>query len=502
MNPSLKLLFSSNIYKCPSGYGVQSASLMPRLAELPEFGGTPGSTRGRKNIAQFAWFGLHGSKIELDGFTIYPGLNDPYGNDVVGAHMRDFGANILISLIDVWVLRETAKAVAPALWLPWFPVDSDPVPPAVLNALDGAFQPLTYSRWGYDMLRKLGINNTYVPHGIEPDIYKVLPDRAAVADFKRRLTGVEGAHLTMGVWANKGWPNRKNPDGQLQAWARFAKDKPHARFYLHCEPTPVHGGPNILTMIADLGIADRVIFPDRYKYAIGAFAPEELAWVYNAADVYMGATMSEGFGIPLIEAQATGTPVIVTDFSSMPELVREGIKVPVAHRIWTLGDAWQVFPDEKLMQDALEHYHAIWLDNGREMPLAQRHKTSAAIHQEYSWDAIVKYHWAPLMTKLVGYAPPLKPRYQAPGVNLMPHDPVQDFVDTVNEGLTQASTKVEIHENSAPKPTRRVAPLAPVSPKEAHAIMDEVANDNISGALRSFDELRAAANGDGEVVTP
>lgn len=40
-----------------------------------------------------------------------------------------------------------------------------------------------------------------------------------------------------------------------------------------------------------------------------------LAMFYNAADAFMGNSMSEGFGIPLIEAQACGVPVITTNFS-------------------------------------------------------------------------------------------------------------------------------------------------------------------------------------------
>ena len=40
--------------------------------------------------------------------------------------------------------------------------------------------------------------------------------------------------------------------------------------------------------------------------------------MYNGGRV-PGSGDGEGFGIPIIEAQACSTPVIVTDFSSMPE---------------------------------------------------------------------------------------------------------------------------------------------------------------------------------------
>jgi glycosyltransferase involved in cell wall biosynthesis len=50
--------------------------------------------------------------------------------------------------------------------------------------------------------------------------------------------------------------------------------------------------------------------------------------MYSAADVFMLPSRGEGFGLPIVEAQACGTPVIVTDFSSMPELTFAGWKVP------------------------------------------------------------------------------------------------------------------------------------------------------------------------------
>src|SRR5574341_1092422 len=115
MANNLRLLFASNGFWVSSGYGVQAKSLLPRLANLPEFG-------GRHALAQFAWFGLQGGMHEVDGFRVYPQCDDPYGNDVIGAHTQNFGANIVVSLIDVWVMHNTAQAVKPALWLPYMPI--------------------------------------------------------------------------------------------------------------------------------------------------------------------------------------------------------------------------------------------------------------------------------------------------------------------------------------------------------------------------------------------
>lgn len=390
---NLRILYSSNSFWSASGYGVQGKSLLPRLAQLPE-------VNGRENVAMFAWYGLQGGIHNVGGFRIYPGGNDPYGNDVIGAHTKDFDANVVISLIDVWVMKDTANKVKPALWVPWLPIDHDPVPQAVLDSLEGAHMPLTYSKWGHKLLKQAGVENRYIAHGIEPDVFRVLEDREKVEAFRREVMG-NPDHLTVIVAANKGYPDRKAFQVQLRAWAEFAKDKPDAKLYIHSESTPVFGGIDFGALLSNLGIQDKVLMPDRYKYMLG-YPPEFLALMYNAADVYLGAAMSEGFGIPIIEAQACGTPVIVTDFSAMPELVRWGFAVKPADMFWTPMNAWQAWPCVKGIRDALDELYHEWADLGGEWSVERRKRVSAQIHSEFAWDTLVNEQWSPLMAQLSG----------------------------------------------------------------------------------------------------
>ncbi len=391
----MRILYSSNAPWSASGYGVQGQSLLPRLAQLPQIG-------GRENVGIFAWYGLQGGVHNVDGFRIYPAGADHYGNDIIASHTKDFKADIVISLIDVWVMQETAKKVAPALWLPWLPIDHDPVPQRVLDCLQGAHLPLTYSKWGHEMLTGAGVENHYIPHGVEPSIYRVLEDRAKVADFRRSIFGPECTHLSVIVAANKGYPDRKAFQVQIRAWAAFAKDKPGAKLYIHTEPTTMYGGLDLPELCKNLGILDNVLFPDRYKNFMGMPA-EYLAMLHNAADVYLGATMSEGFGIPIIEAQACGTPVIVTDFSAMPELVRWGFAIPPRDIFWTPQNSWQTWPDHEGITDALNSLYTA--QNGQPWRQSERLKVSAAIHEEYSWDTIVRDQWQPLMERLTHTIP-------------------------------------------------------------------------------------------------
>ncbi len=71
-----------------------------------------------------------------------------------------------------------------------------------------------------------------------------------------------------------------------------------------------------------LGLQDRVLFP--------GFVPDgELPLWYNAAELFVYPSRYEGFGLPPLEAMACGTPVIVSDQSSLPEVVGEaGVQLP------------------------------------------------------------------------------------------------------------------------------------------------------------------------------
>ena len=70
----------------------------------------------------------------------------------------------------------------------------------------------------------------------------------------------------------------------------------------------------ILAAIEELDLQGDVILP-------GFVAEEELPLWYNAAEALFYPSLYEGFGLPPLEAMACGTPVVVSDASSLPEVV-------------------------------------------------------------------------------------------------------------------------------------------------------------------------------------
>jgi glycosyltransferase involved in cell wall biosynthesis len=73
---------------------------------------------------------------------------------------------------------------------------------------------------------------------------------------------------------------------------------------------------DIFGQVQALGLTDRVIFT-------GYVPDEALPMWYNAAELLLFPSVYEGFGLPVVEAMACGTPVIASNSSSIPEAVGE-----------------------------------------------------------------------------------------------------------------------------------------------------------------------------------
>ena len=64
----------------------------------------------------------------------------------------------------------------------------------------------------------------------------------------------------------------------------------------------------------NLGIEDRVKF-------LGFVPTQDLPYLLSGSLTFVQPSLWEGFGIPVVEAMATGVPVIVSNVSSLPEVV-------------------------------------------------------------------------------------------------------------------------------------------------------------------------------------
>jgi glycosyltransferase involved in cell wall biosynthesis len=72
--------------------------------------------------------------------------------------------------------------------------------------------------------------------------------------------------------------------------------------------------PNPLRIARELGIEKYIVTP-------GWIAEEDKPLLYAAATVFVYPSRYEGFGLPVLEAMACGTPVVTSNTSSLPEVV-------------------------------------------------------------------------------------------------------------------------------------------------------------------------------------
>ncbi|HEY3232078.1 MAG TPA: glycosyltransferase family 1 protein [Roseiflexaceae bacterium] len=139
-------------------------------------------------------------------------------------------------------------------------------------------------------------------------------DPAAIEAFRRRAGLPERFILFVSTLEP-----RKNVPTLLDAYARIAAatDAPliigGSKGWLY-EP--------IFAKAEALGLSDRVRF-------VGFIDGANLPLWYAAATVFTLPSLYEGFGMPLLEAMACGTPVVTTTSSSLPEVVGDaGLTVP------------------------------------------------------------------------------------------------------------------------------------------------------------------------------
>lgn len=66
----------------------------------------------------------------------------------------------------------------------------------------------------------------------------------------------------------------------------------------------------------ELGVADQVLH-------LGLLEVEEVAWLYRQARLLVFPSLFEGFGMPLVEAMATGCPLAASRSTSVPEVVAD-----------------------------------------------------------------------------------------------------------------------------------------------------------------------------------
>lgn len=180
---------------------------------------------------------------------------------------------------------------------------------------------LTTSTWVTENYVRDGVrsdNMMVQPIGCDCEAFRPLPRDHPRVKIVRQALGVaddEKLILTIGGDAAS--------KGSQEMMMALAKIKPeYAKWRYVCkvwrqERTEVQNRLD-LTLAEDLGIRDKVTYVD------GVLSREFMPYLYSACDIYAGPSRQEGFGMPHVEAQACGKPVLSVDAMGIKETVIHG----------------------------------------------------------------------------------------------------------------------------------------------------------------------------------
>jgi len=165
-------------------------------------------------------------------------------------------------------------------------------------------------------------NITVTPLGVD-DVFAA-SDVSPVGELPARVTRPYVLHVG-------DLHERRNLPMLIKAVVAAKRQSPAARaLSLVLVGTDLGAGDAVRAVAAEAGAADAVV-------RLGSISEKRLRALYRGAVALTYPSLYEGFGLPLIEAMACGTPVIASKVASMPEVLGEaGVLLdPLDEAAWT-----------------------------------------------------------------------------------------------------------------------------------------------------------------------
>ncbi len=246
---------------------------------------------------------------------------------------KQFAWSNLMPLI--WGVNQIVSTVQPDV------VHAGPLHKAAFFASHGIKPPLVSMSWGSDLLYD-SEHNKFLRWAVKAALAQstVLICDCEAVRRKAIEFGFHHEHIVMFPWgidlnlfnhkvkkstqedgsftllSNRHWSGVHNVTCVVEAFILAAREIPALKLLL------LSDGPQsaeITKMITDANMLDRVEMP-------GFLPNEQLPGYYQRADLYVAASLSDGSSVSLMEALASGLPVLVTDMLSNREWVDEGVE--------------------------------------------------------------------------------------------------------------------------------------------------------------------------------
>lgn len=370
----MKFIWLSVAPWAPTGYGVVTSELVPRIVK-----------EGHEVIIATKHF--HTGVVDWNGCEVINGMD-------VGLLNRwriKQGVDYIITLLDIHALPSL-----PEEWIAYCPFDTEHVPSSIESRLSNIKLLIALTKHGQEEYAKVGYPSMYAPHGVDTKVF--YPDALLRREHRRQLDW-EDKFIVGGVGVN--YPDdRKNFVNLFLAFERLHERHPEARLYISANLVDERSANLLPLIVEDLGISDLVKWASDDEYHIGKVTTNIVANRYRMFDVFCLPTKGEGFGLPLIEAQACGVPIITTDASTGPELTEGGWLIPVKDGDWQwFNQSWRASVGSEAILDKLEEAYQSW-KAGKLHQIGL--EASAVIKKKYDWDTVFDTYWKPILKEIEG----------------------------------------------------------------------------------------------------
>ena len=323
----IKILTISDHPMSPSGVGSQTKYFIAELLKTGKFQFISlGGAIKHENYQpmKFDEFG--------EDWVIYP--VDGYGNpDIIRSMLRSQKPDILWFMTDprfypwLWQMENEIRPLVPMVY--YHVWDNFPYPTFNKIWYDSTDVVATISKLTSNIVQTVApdVDEQYIPHALPSELFKKL-DPNEVRRFKKEnfeLTD-DGSDNFLIFWNSRN--ARRKQSGSLIFWFdSFVKklSKKHknakATLLMHTEPKDPNG-QDLYKIIEELDLgSDFKTKNGQVKISGQKLEPPVLAMLYNCADVTIGISDAEGFGLSTFESLSCETPIIVTMTGGLQEQV-------------------------------------------------------------------------------------------------------------------------------------------------------------------------------------
>ncbi len=186
-----------------------------------------------------------------------------------------------------------------------------------------------------------------VPHGVDTRVFA--PANSAKRAELRKKFGWEGRFVLLNVGAMS---SNKGVDLLLRAAAALSSTIPHLLLALKGSDQLFDSQKLVADLFGGLTEQESAALSPRMAYLGDALSVQELADIYQAADVYVAPYRAEGFNLPVLEAVACGLPVICTQGGSTDEFTSDEFASRITSReIEGPGGRWFLEPDPRHLME-------------------------------------------------------------------------------------------------------------------------------------------------------